>query len=53
MFKLNIMDIELLKKILVTNRAIITGIEYVERDIQLEDNLNYVFVGLRQAGKSY
>lgn len=47
------MDIELLKKILVTNRAIITGIEYVERDIQLEDNLNYVFVGLRQAGKSY
>lgn len=47
------MDIELLKKILVTNRAIITCIEYVERDIQLEDNLNYVFVGLRQAGKSY
>ena len=47
------MDVELLKKILVTNRAIITGIEYVERDIQLEDNLNYVFVGLRQAGKSY
>lgn len=47
------MDIELLKKILVTNRAIITGIEYVERDIQLEENLNYVFVGLRQAGKSY
>lgn len=47
------MDVELLKKILVTNRTIITGIEYVERDIQLEDNLNYVFVGLRQAGKSY
>ncbi len=47
------MDIELLKKILVTNRAIITGIEYIERDIQLEENLNYVFVGLRQAGKSY
>lgn len=47
------MDAELLKKILVTSRAIITGIEYVERDIQLEDNLNYVFVGLRQAGKSY
>ena len=47
------MDIELLKKILIANRAVIAGIEYVERDIQLEDNLNYVFVGIRQAGKSY
>ena len=47
------MNIELIKKILVTNRSIISGIEYIERDIHLEENLNYVFVGLRQAGKSY
>ena len=47
------MDVELIKKILVTNRSIISGIEFIERDINLEDNLNYVFVGLRQAGKSY
>ena len=47
------MNIELIKKILVTNRSIIGNIQFVERDIYLEDNLNYVFVGLRQAGKSY
>ena len=47
------MDVELIKKILVTNRSIISGIEFIERDINFEDNLNYVFVGLRQAGKSY
>ena len=47
------MDLELIKKIVVTNRSIIANIQFVERDIHLEDNLNYVFVGLRQAGKSY
>lgn len=47
------MDIELLKKILVDNRRLITRIDFVERDIVLEENLNYVFVGLRQAGKSF
>lgn len=47
------MDVELIKKIVVTNRSIIANIQFVERDIHLEDNLNYVFVGLRQAGKSY
>ena len=37
------MNIELIKKILVTNRSIIGNIQFVERDICLEDNLNYVF----------
>lgn len=47
------MDIELLKKILIDNRRLISRIDLVERDIVFEQNLNYVFVGLRQAGKSY
>lgn len=47
------MDIELLKKILTDNRRLISRIDFVERDIALEENLNYVFVGLRQAGKSF
>lgn len=46
-------DVELLKKILLGNRRMIARIELVERDITLENGLNYVFVGLRQAGKSY
>lgn len=47
------MDIELLKVILRANRRSISRIELVKRDIRLEGNFNYVFVGMRQAGKSY
>lgn len=47
------MDIELLKVILRANRRSISRIELVKRDIKLEENFNYVFVGMRQAGKSY
>lgn len=47
------MDIELLKKILMNNRRMISRIGFIERDILLEAGLNYVFVGLRQAGKSF
>lgn len=47
------MEIELLKIIIRENRRIINRIEFIKRDIELEENFNYVFVGLRQAGKSY
>ena len=47
------MKIDLFKKILIDNRRLISQIDFIERNILLEDNLNYVFVGLRQAGKSY
>jgi predicted AAA+ superfamily ATPase len=47
------MKIDLFKKILIDNRRLISQIDFIERNIVLEDNLNYVFVGLRQAGKSY
>lgn len=47
------MEIELLKRILTDNRKWISKVALVKRDIELDENLNYVFVGLRQAGKSY
>lgn len=47
------MEIELLKIIIRENRRVINRIEFIKRDIELEENFNYVFVGLRQAGKSY
>ena len=47
------MDITTLKRIIIGNRRLVERITFVERDITLDGNLNYVFVGLRQAGKSY
>lgn len=49
----NAMDIELLKKIIVTNRNSVRNIRLVKRDFYFDDSLNYVLVGVRQAGKSY
>ncbi len=49
----NTMDINIFKQIIVETQEIITKIDLIERDIALEDNGNYVFVGVRQAGKSY
>jgi predicted AAA+ superfamily ATPase len=47
------MDITTLKRIIIANRRLVERITFVERHITLDGNLNYVFVGLRQAGKSY
>lgn len=47
------MDITTLKRIIIANRRLVERITFIERDITLDGNLNYVFVGLRQAGKSY
>ena len=44
---------EVLKKIIVEGQRILTKIEAVERDFVFEPNARYVFVGVRQAGKSY
>lgn len=49
----NDMDKELFRTIISENQEIIGEIELVERQISLEDNGSYVFVGVRQAGKSY
>src|SRR5574344_49167 len=47
------MEVENIKLILVYNKHFLKDIPFVERNISFEDGLNYVFVGLRQAGKSY
>lgn len=49
----NKMDINILKQIIIEAQEIIPKIDLIERDIVLEDNGSYVFVGVRQAGKSY
>ncbi len=47
------MDKELIKNIIVENQSIIQSIKFVRRDCKFDDNLNYVLVGIRRAGKSY
>lgn len=47
------MDKELFRSIISENQDFIGSITLVERPLALEENGNYVFVGVRQAGKSY
>jgi len=47
------MEKELFRSIISEGQEYIGDIELVERKVGLEDNGNYVFVGVRQAGKSY
>ena len=47
------MEKEIVKKIIVENQEFLLNRKIVERDITLDDHLNYVFTGLRRAGKSY
>lgn len=42
-----------IKRIIGENQAFVEGISYIRREIELSDNINYVLVGLRRAGKSY
>ncbi|MGD1821268.1 MAG: ATP-binding protein [Pleomorphochaeta sp.] len=46
-------DKELLKQILIENIELVKSIDYYKRNVTLEDNMPYVFVGLRRVGKSY
>lgn len=47
------MNIELFRTIISENQEYIGDIHLVKRPVILEENGNYVFVGVRQAGKSY
>lgn len=47
------MDKELFRTIISENQEYIGNIPLVERPLELEEYGNYVFVGVRQAGKSY
>jgi len=47
------MDKELLKTIIIENQRLVSRVSLVDRLITLEKNANYVFLGVRRAGKSY
>lgn len=47
------MEKDVIKLLIAEHQRRISHISYTERFIQLEEGLNYVFVGLRRAGKSY
>ena len=47
------MNKELIRNIIVENQQLIKSIKLVERPFDYEEKGNYVFVGVRQAGKSY
>ena len=44
---------DLIKVIITEYQRIVSSIQFIDRDYNIEDELNYVFVGLRRAGKSY
>lgn len=47
------MEKRVIKSLIIEKQNEIPSIELIERPIELEDTCNYVFVGLRRAGKSY
>lgn len=47
------MNKELIRNIIVENQQYIQSVELVKRNLTVEDSGCYVFVGVRQAGKSY
>lgn len=47
------MDKDLFRSIISENQDFIGNVPLVKRPIFLEEHGNYVFVGVRQAGKSY
>ncbi|MDE5881015.1 MAG: ATP-binding protein [Muribaculaceae bacterium] len=47
------MNIEILKAIIIEGQESLQEIDLFNREFILEDNARYVFVGIRQAGKSY
>ena len=47
------MDKNVIKEIILAQQERIANVELIERSYNIEDGLNYVFVGLRRAGKTY
>lgn len=47
------MDKNIIQKIIIENQELVEQVELVERHFVFEPQGNYVFVGVRQAGKSY
>jgi hypothetical protein len=44
---------DLIKQLIAENQQYIKTISLIQRNIFVAEELNYVFVGLRRAGKSY
>lgn len=44
---------DLIKILISEYQAYVSQVELIPRDVEFDDRLNYVFVGLRHAGKSY
>lgn len=47
------MDKELVKQIIGENQEFVQNVKFMERPFKFEDAGNYVFLGIRRAGKSY
>ncbi len=47
------MDKNVIKQIILAQQEFVGKVKLIGRDIPLEDNANYVLVGIRRAGKSY
>lgn len=47
------MDKELIKRIIVSNQHHVEKVDLLNRKFKFEENGNYVFIGVRRAGKSY
>ena len=44
---------DLIKSLISEYQVYVSQVELIPRNVELVDGLNYVFVGLRHAGKSY
>ena len=47
------MEKGIIKSLIAERQQEILGVKLVERPLELEDSANYIFIGLRRAGKSY
>ncbi|MDE6243598.1 MAG: AAA family ATPase, partial [Muribaculaceae bacterium] len=47
------MNIEILKSIIIEGQELLQAVNPLPRALNLEENARYVFVGIRQAGKSF
>ncbi len=47
------MDKNIIKALIIEYQQFVKSIKLIKRDIHISSQLNYVFVGLRRAGKSY
>ncbi|MDD3687903.1 MAG: AAA family ATPase, partial [Bacteroidales bacterium] len=46
-------SIERLKKIIIESRDYVQSLSFKDRSFEFEKNANYVFVGMRRAGKTF